>query len=267
MSIILKALKRIQEQKEEPKPRPLGTGPEKSSEPSGAAVSPVAPARMDRKKPADAGAFQVRTTRAGRGPSIAPQAGVERHRFGTAPKALLGLIVVLGVFTTGWFVSTIYSNLKLAANTGEAGPQAVNVSQPMPPESQPVAAVPSQAPAPVPVETAAASAVIETAAAAVESPPPATPEPKEEPSEDIVSRAKPVEPEPAVHVEKEAKPIKKGRPELKINAIAWRRKEPRAIVNKQPVYVGDVIEGATVLAIQKGRVLLEYDGEPFEVRF
>jgi hypothetical protein len=240
---------------------------------------------MGKKRPADAGAAQVRTARAGQRPSVAPQAGVERHRFGNSPKALLGLIVVLGIFTTGWFVSNIYSNLKLAANTKEAGPQAdaaqppqaVRASQTMPPESQPVAAVPSQAPAPVTHETAASAGTGIDAAAvssrqvarpsAAELPPPIASEPKENPSENIVSRAKPAEPEPAVRGEKEAKPVKKGRPELKINAIAWRTDEPKAIVNMQRVYVGDVIEGATVLEIQRKRILLEYDGEPFEIRF
>lgn len=67
--------------------------------------------------------------------------------------------------------------------------------------------------------------------------------------------------------EAELEPVKVGKPELKINAIAWRAEEPKAIVNMQRVYVGDVIEGATVLAIQRKSILFEYDGEPFEVRF
>jgi hypothetical protein len=58
-----------------------------------------------------------------------------------------------------------------------------------------------------------------------------------------------------------------GRPVLKINAIAWRGSEPKAIVNMQRVFEGDVIEGATVLAIQRKAILFEYEGKPFEVRF
>ena len=66
---------------------------------------------------------------------------------------------------------------------------------------------------------------------------------------------------------KEPKPEKGGRPDLKINAIAWRSEEPKAIVNMQRVYEGDVIEGATVLAIQRKAILFEYKGESFEIRF
>ncbi len=61
--------------------------------------------------------------------------------------------------------------------------------------------------------------------------------------------------------------MKIGRPELKINAIAWRAKEPKAIVNMQSVRVGDVIEGAKVLSIEKKIIFFVYEGEFFEVRF
>jgi hypothetical protein len=71
----------------------------------------------------------------------------------------------------------------------------------------------------------------------------------------------------AAPVMKEAEPEKRGRPEFKINAIAWKNKEPRAIVNMQSVYEGDTIEGATVLAIKRKMVFLEYEGETFEIRF
>jgi hypothetical protein len=66
---------------------------------------------------------------------------------------------------------------------------------------------------------------------------------------------------------KEPKTVKSGRPEFKINAIAWKNEEPRAIVNMQRVYEGDVIEGAKVLAIKRKVVVFEYEGEIFEVRF
>ena len=70
---------------------------------------------------------------------------------------------------------------------------------------------------------------------------------------------------PGVPVQKVAE--KKGRPEFKINAIAWQNEEPRAIVNMQSIYEGDVIEGATVVAIKRKLVIFEYEGETFKVRF
>jgi hypothetical protein len=76
-----------------------------------------------------------------------------------------------------------------------------------------------------------------------------------------------VKPEPAPAPVKEAKPQKKERPKLKINAIAWRSDEPKAIVNMQRVFEGDVIEGATVLAIKRKIIEFEYEGETFVVRF
>lgn len=66
---------------------------------------------------------------------------------------------------------------------------------------------------------------------------------------------------------KEGEPQAGGRPELKINAIAWRAEEPKAIVNMQRVYVGDIIEGATVKEIRRKSVVFEFQGEEFEVRF
>ena len=87
------------------------------------------------------------------------------------------------------------------------------------------------------------------------------------PPESVVPAAPVVEPAQPPAAVKEAPPQKPERPKLKINAIAWRNEEPKAVVNMQSVYEGDIIEGATVLAIRRMIIVFEFEGETFEVRF
>lgn len=242
MSIILKALKKVQNQ-----------------ESADASMAGSPGSDMD----------QVASAKASPGQSQ-PETGDSSSRFGAGPKALLGLVLLLGVFSTGWFASRILDNMRSGAADNQASSQA-NVEQiarsvepAKPPiESAPMAVAPAKTP-PAPVETAppmeaAPAPTPKVIAASVAKPTPAPPPPPPKP------KVKPVAPKPSPV--KEAKPVREGRPELKINAIAWRAKEPKAIVNMQRVYAGDTIEGATVLAIQRKSVLFEYDGETFEVRF
>jgi hypothetical protein len=201
--------------------------------------------------------------------------------------ALLGLLVVLGIATTGWFANRIYFNLQTRPEIAkEHAPVAAEVpatqaaaeeSVPAPAEPEPSEAVSAPAPAvageqAAPQPEAVVAAVmpepqISSASLAQPVSQPAQPAPVPPP---IVIEVPPVEsPEPrhASPAIKEPKPERVGRPEFKINAIAWKNEEPRAIVNMQRIYEGDVIEGATVVAIKRKVVVFEYDGEIFEVRF
>ncbi len=257
MSIILKALKKIQNQDIEQTP-----GPALAGEPG--LARPAAP--FPGKSPAPKRRVAAETATTG-------------LRFGGAPRIMLGLIFVLGVFTTGWFVSRIYSHFKVNAHTlsvtkdvneptgnAEEATEAESLHQNSTP---PVVGKGS----PSSTEEIAPATASATVAAATVAPQPVV-APSVAPAWKPVAEERPTsfsEEEAAVPGnrirQKEAQPAKGGRPELKINAIAWKSREPRAIVNMQRVYVGDEIEGAKVLAIQRGSVLFEYGGEPFEVRF
>ncbi|UCD58374.1 MAG: general secretion pathway protein GspB, partial [Candidatus Hydrogenedentota bacterium] len=272
MSIILKALKKIQEQKAAQSPAAAAAGLENGERAVGG--QPLsAPKARHGKADAEAVSRKARMQ--------------DEHRFGSGPKILLGLMVALGIFATGWFVNRLYSNYRSVADTEKAGLEAgsgqpqqfIRATQIMPPQTQPAVSVSQQVPAlgtgettlsaappaAVPVPVSAAPAVPDYS---VEPPSQrGASEPEERPSERVEPEPKPPGPEQMRLSGKEAQPAREGRPELKINAIAWRAREPKAIVNMQRVYVGDVIEGATVLAIRRKSILFEYDGEAFEVRF
>ena len=101
MSIILKALKKIQEQEAE-----QGVGQEAGS-PSGDTPAPVRIASGTPPtyvpSPAESRNEPFGARRVGAAPSP-----VARHTFGFGPKVLLGLLVVVGIATVGWFASSIY---------------------------------------------------------------------------------------------------------------------------------------------------------------
>ena len=271
MSIILKALKKIQEQEE--KRAGKISSAKAAKEKRVQARPPVSPAPSP--PPGDSAAhLEAVPDGPGRPQSalrhpVLSAAGTARpespHRFGLGPKALLGLLVLLGVFTTGWFFNKIFINMNPAADTETSAPstdaeQPVNVIravQVRPPIGEAEASVPAQT-APATTEPTAGK---EGAPASEAAPAPAAQPSPPRPA------AQPVEPEPAPAPVKEAKPQKKERPKFKINAIAWRSDEPKAIVNMQRVFEGDVIEGATVLAIKRKIIEFEYEGETFVVRF
>jgi len=317
MSIILRALKKVQNQREEPPP-PVSA--EEAAELKEAGTDTNMPPPSPPMAAEDTARFDDISTLAADGgeeqedPVLTP-AGEVRHGFGLGPKTLLGLLLILGIFTTGWFASKIY----LSLNSGGAATKAdssAGAKQPLkhmraaraplppaepappaepPPAQQPVPAgavvvveppraeprapaveeppAPVQASAPLdvaPPQPLASSVKVEAAPVVISEVEPAMSEPEPPPpsvAKQYLRQTKSVVPEPAPPAEKESLPVKKGRPELKINAIAWKAKEPKAIVNMQRVRVGDVIEGAKVLAIKKKIIFFEYDGEFFEVRF
>jgi hypothetical protein len=268
MSIILRALKKIQEQ-----------------EAGQSLASPSAEMPADEKK-ASTASFFPHTAETER-PQMAAPPAVPRHSFGFGLMAVLGLLVILGIATTGWFANRIYLNLQTGPEIASEAPR-----EEMPAiAEEPARHAEAVAPLPVPGEPETLEAVPVSAPAVAEEPGAPQPEPPiaaatSEPQISSASLAQPVQPAPApppivievpvvesseptpsVPVMKEARPAKAGRPEFKINAIAWKNKEPRAIVNMQSIYEGDVIEGATVVSIKRKIVVFEYEGEIFEVRF
>lgn len=309
MSIILRALKKVQNQREK---SPPAASAEETAEPKAAGTdanaSPPA-VEEDTERFDDISALAADVQEEQPDPVLG-SAGKVRHGFGPGPKALLGLLLILAIFTTGWFASKIYLSLNSrgAATETDSSARAKQpvepiraaratlppaehappvepppAQQPEPPIEEPPAPAQASAPRDVtpsqPVHTVAPAAEAPpqpVASAVVEEPLPAA-IPEVEPAMSVppplpvakqdMRQTKPAEPESAPPVEKESIPVKKGRPDLKINAIAWKAKEPKAIVNMQRVRVGDVIEGAKVLAIKKKIIFFEYDGEFFEVRF
>jgi len=277
MSIILKALKKIQDQQGAHSPgeqdAKIAAG-EKAAKDSAFPVSLRGPLKGKRSPDAaEAIAADIDIERLTPHGLKAPRP-TAHHRFGLGPKALLVLLVCLGVFTTGWFASRIYINMKFVSGLTAAEPQAyielqaksVEAENVVPP-GEPIAPQPARmeaAPVPVkagpPPESAPAPAApsqFHVAGAPIAEPPP-------EEAVVVAAAVGPARTPPAV---KEARPERKGRPEFKINAIAWKNAEPRAIVNMQSVYEGDMIEGATVLAIGRKIIVFQYEGETFEVRF
>lgn len=291
MSIILKALKKIQEQEAGKKRGALSgetaAGERSSSDALFASASPQGAREAGAGVVADSSVFQ--TAKAGKGrfapPQIEADSFIARYRFGFAPKALLGLFVAVGVVTMGWFGSKIYYlNLKPAPGMAASEMSAAAVEEPAE-YARAVEATPAQSektasellPTP-PLADVEDAAPLETAPALIETPEPQVarasvaepaplPTPAPPPAAVATHVAALAEPEQTAPAMKETAPEKQGRPEFKINAIAWKSEEPKAIVNMQSVYEGDVIEGATVLAIKRKMIVFEYEGETFEVRF
>jgi len=247
MSIILRALKKVQDQK-------AARPPAQPDAESGKLAEPV------RDGPSSQPDEASTSTRSGP-PAASARAAAGHNRFGVGPKVLLGLMAVLGVVTSGWFFSRIY----VGFNPPTAEPPATN-----PPITEKLAAPSVEQPPPAPAAPAAATTPAAQTARASVSEPPAEPV-VDVAGESASARVKPVaqtaEAAPPQREEKEPAPEVEGPKKLKINAIAWKAAEPKAIVNMQRVYVGDVIEGATVIAIRRKSILFRRDGERFEVRF
>jgi hypothetical protein len=280
MSIILKALRKVQHQNKRQQSGLSAPVRGKTGDASrNVSVESGSESRAGRRRDiAFAGKLPAQE---GFGTPSASREGAERHRFGSIPKLLLAMMVAVGMFATGWFLNRIYSNFSLVAETSETT-SPVDAGLEPPPDTTRAIVTQDRQVVPAALQPADSSPVETTSltgttavpvsaptpqvaqASGVESPPPPAAEPAERPP---VSRGAATEPSvrgTPDRVEKEARP---ERPKLKINAIAWRLDEPKAIVNMQRIYVGDIVEGATVLAIRRKSVLFEFEGETFEVRF
>lgn len=246
MSIILRALKKIQE--------------EKAKEADLASKEGADGKEIDVDSEIDPGSAPADEVSVGR--------EAARPAFGSGPKLLLISVLILGVFTTGWFASRIYLSVNPTAKTEEPEPQA-DKRAPSGSTAASTTLTPAIKHAPVEatdrVETQPISTPEAHAAQQPEEPPALVDE--HTPPKIAMTEPDAKPPSQPAPEAREATLEKKGRPELKINAIAWRSTEPKAIVNMQRVYEGDVIEGATVLAIERKAVLFKYEGDVFEVRF
>ena len=271
MSIILKALRKVQHQNNEQPSRPSSTASGKD------AAAPQGPSMGSHSTSSSGGSIPAvsrdRThAQEDSGAIKPPHEAAERHLFGSVPKLLIAVVVTVGMFATGWFLNRIYSNFPSVTETREAKSR-VDAGQALPEADAPRGIPPRDQEV---VSAALRPAVTDTPA--VESATVPVPAPSPQVARTSVTESPPQPPAPAAvpgpsgleaadHVEKEVKPKEPGRPKLKINAIAWRMVEPKAIVNMRVVFVGDVIEGATVVAIRRTSVIFEFEGETFEVRF
>ncbi|RJP21666.1 MAG: hypothetical protein C4520_09515 [Candidatus Abyssobacteria bacterium SURF_5] len=297
MSIILRALKKIQNQE-----RKQGSA---SASHAGAFVN---------ESPSDMGLDLFREAQeapplqeAGAADRLRPTPAkpIEKIRSSNIPRVLLGLLLVLGLIATVWFASIIQASFRGGRAAGkETADQtkmvATAAKEEQTPVQPPVAAPPETRAAVPPVPGTAPEAASPPALAQEQlaeqpaAPPVPAPQPVESaapaPQAEAAIPKEPAAPEyeAVIPTGKEAAAIarastrprkqqeaefasageeEKERPEFKINAIAWRAREPKAIVNMQRVYVGDRIEGALVKEIRRKSILFEYDSEEFEVRF
>ena len=114
MSIILKALKKLQEEKDRRADGAASHAEEHKDEPIPADETAVlTPSSMTDEEHSDFDSAQV---------DMEDVHGKRQH-FGAGPKALLIVVLILGVFTTGWFASRIYVGMRLAADSREAEPR------------------------------------------------------------------------------------------------------------------------------------------------
>jgi hypothetical protein len=267
MSIILRALKKLQEEKAKQTDDVSPEVTEKNDVAAGSESIPSAADPMDAENDvaSDSIAADIEWApyHSQRQP---PEQQEARQAFGLGPKALLILVLLLGVFTTGWFTNRIYLSTKTAPDKEQPAARIDMQKTPQPPK--PAAAVSARAKPSAAVGKA--TPVADTSVQVTEAPPAAQksePAAKKAPPKSAVPATESQPPRQKTPVAEKPAPENQGRPELKINAIAWRIEEPKAIVNMQRVYEGDIIEGATIVAIQRKAILFEYEGEPFEVRF
>jgi hypothetical protein len=295
MSIILRALKKIQNQGGEQAPAEA-----RGAEESTPAVSSAAAA--DESGAAEGAGLPHEAVFGDASQAMPPvSAQLETTKPSRIPRYLIGLIAVLIIIATAWFAHIInfksgrerdgmqaHAAKSAAADGGT--PIEVRIRAPEPatePSAEPIMKPPAaeapivlslNPPAEQPVKPAAPEARHVAAGQApepAELPPAAPPDagmPIMEPSINLVTAfpaatAIPSEPKEAHLPAGKTQPASVARPELKINAIAWRAQEPKAIVNMQRVYAGDVIEGALVKEIRRKSILFEFKGEEFELRF
>jgi hypothetical protein len=305
MSIILRALKKIQNQEGNEKQFiEAQTGEELSP-----GFSPDKASLAEAVNPSEFASGSGSYSEKALSPDYPETAetGDKKDRISRIPRLLIGMLIVLGIVSTGWFFNVIYKNHSDKEKVvQQARQEEEKAAEPAQPEPQPAKAAPEPASVAATVVLSASAEVPPAAVpkkpVAKPAPPPAqpdvpspqaqpvaqeTPAPDELPSPATEDLEMPVlEPgirDPLAFAEasidfplqsKEAsfvperEPVeKKERPELKINAIAWRSEEPKAIVNMQRVYVGDVVDGALVKQIGRKSITFEFEGEEFEVRF
>lgn len=196
--------------------------------------------------------------------AVTASALAAKPRQGTPVAMIVGMVALTAV--AAWFF------LKWReASTGQPAIEASFPAKPAPtpgskiqaPPAAVIASIPT-APAPVPIKpaqqtTAAATrpeSTTQTAPApkaqAPAVPPAATPVASQTPSALPASTATPPQPE--------------SMPELKLQAIVFRMKNPSALINGHHVEVGDNVSGARVSEIQRTTVVVEWQGQKAQLQ-
>ncbi len=182
----------------------------------------------------------------------------EKPRQATPIAMIAGMIALTVV--AGWFF--------LKWREASSGQQTVQVASLMKPAPAPAASVQTPPPAPAVAKAATPAAP----AAPKQSAPPIAavirPEPALQATLPAKTSAPPVAPAPPIAVPQstavpaltQAKPEPQPMPELKLQAIVFRMKNPSALINGHHVEVGDDVSGARVTEIQRTTVIVEWQG-------
>ncbi|HEY1173082.1 MAG TPA: hypothetical protein VGH19_17065 [Verrucomicrobiae bacterium] len=72
-------------------------------------------------------------------------------------------------------------------------------------------------------------------------------------------------PQPPVTKTEPVAPVKPAFPELKLQGIFYRPNNPSALVSGKNVRIGELVQGAKVVAIERNKVVLEFKGERREM--
>ena len=177
-----------------------------------------------------------------------------------APIAMIAAMIALTV-VAGWFF--------LKWREASSGQQTLQVASFMKPAPAPAASIQTPPPA-----TAVAKAATPAAPSAPkQSAPPLSAVPRPEPalqatlpakaSAPPVASAPPIAPAQSTvaSAPAQAKPEPPPMPELKLQAIVFRMKNPSALINGRHVEVGDDVSGARVTEIQRTTVIVEWQGQ------
>ena len=196
--------------------------------------------------------------------AVAASALAAKPRQGTPVAMIVGMVALTVV--AAWFF--------LKWREASTGQTAIEASSPAKPAPAPAANVQTPPPAP-PVAKASAPA---TPAAPKPSAPPGAavtrPEPAQQaaaatkiPAPAVASKPPVAVPQPPVAAASvQSKPEPQPMPELKLQAIVFRMKNPSALINGHHVEVGDNVSGARVTEIQRTTVIVEWQGQKAQLQ-
>lgn len=149
------------------------------------------------------------------------------------------------------------------ASSPNIPPQPIVVAKPPPPTPKVVASAPTPAPTPVvtppapkPVPAEVKPKPVDVAVVTPPTPAPTQPEPRVEEKTTVTPA-----PAPTPVVAATPPPPKPEFPTLKLQGIFYRRTNPSALISGKTVFVGEKVQGAKVIEIDRQSVTLEFQGE------
>lgn len=179
--------------------------------------------------------------------AVTASALAAKPRQGTPVAMIVGMVALTAV--AAWFF--------LKWREASTGQTAIEASSPAKPAPAPAANVQTPPPAP-PVAKASAPA---TPAAPKPSAPPVAAATKI-PAPAVAAKPPVAVPQPTVAAASaQSKPEPQPMPELKLQAIVFRMKNPSALINGRHVEVGDDVSGARVTEIHRTTVIVEWQGQ------